>query len=166
GGSIDAAARIMARADGEQILVSDILKAVLGAAKDFGFKEHKRVRLKGFTERWRLWEVMWRVETPEHAPAGAAAAPNRTPYVGRVDERAALHRLVERAVGGSGAVVLISGEAGLGKTRLVEEVAQEARGRGMFIVRGQCHDMEGAAPYHPFVEAIEYGLTVTARGVF
>ena len=36
----------------------------------------------------------------------------------------------------------------------------------MFVVRGQCHDMEGAPPYLPFVEAIEYGLTVTARDVF
>ena len=53
GTSVDAAARIMARADGEQILVSDILKAVLGASKDFGFKQHKRVRLKGFAEGWR-----------------------------------------------------------------------------------------------------------------
>ena len=48
GTSVDAAARIMAQADGEQILVSDILKSVLGAAKDLGFKDHKRVRLKGF----------------------------------------------------------------------------------------------------------------------
>ena len=52
----------MAQAEGEQILVSDILKTVLGAAKDLGFRGHKRVRLKGFPERWRLWEVIWRSE--------------------------------------------------------------------------------------------------------
>ena len=57
GTSVDAAARIMAKADGEQILVSDVLKSILGAAKDLGFKDHKRVQLKGFPERWRLWEV-------------------------------------------------------------------------------------------------------------
>ena len=39
GGSVDAAARIMARAEAEQILVSDVLKAVLGAAKDLSFKD-------------------------------------------------------------------------------------------------------------------------------
>ena len=49
---------------------------------------------------------------------------------------------------------------------LVDETGREARARGMFVVRGQCRDMEGAAPYLPFVEAIEYGLTVTARDVF
>src|SRR5262249_61918000 len=74
--------------------------------------------------------------------------------------------LVDRAVSGSGSIVLIAGEAGLGKTRLVDEIALEARGRGVFVVRGQCDDMEGAPPYLPFVETIEYGLTVAARDNF
>jgi class 3 adenylate cyclase/tetratricopeptide (TPR) repeat protein len=164
GSSVDAAARIMARAEGEQILVSDVLKAVLGAARDFSFRDHKRVRLKGFSERWRLWEVLWRSEAV--AAAVEPADDGRTPFVGRLEERQTLRRLVERTVAGSGGVALIAGEAGLGKTRLVDETAHEARARGMFVVRGQCRDMEGVAPYLPFVEAIEYGLTVTAREVF
>ncbi len=167
GGSVDAAARIMARAEGEQILVSDVLKAVLGAAKDLVFKDRKRVRLKGFNERWRLWEVVWQAQADlSPSPADAPSQEGRTPYVGRADEREILRRLVERAASGRGAVALIAGEAGLGKTRLVDETAREARARGMFVVSGQCRDMEGAAPYLPFVEAIEYGLTVTAREVF
>jgi class 3 adenylate cyclase len=171
GTGVDAAARIMARAEGEQILVSDVLKSVLGAAKDFEFKDHKRVRLKGFTERWRRWEVVWRLQADLDALGKTEAGEllstdGRTPYVGRSEERATLRRLVERAVAGGGSVALIAGEAGLGKTRLVDEIAVETRARGMFVVRGQCYDMEGAAPYVPFVEAIEYGLTVTARDVF
>lgn len=148
GGCVDAAARIMARAEGEQILVSDILKAVLGAAKDLSFKDHKRVRLKGFNERWRLWEVQWQSPT-DQVPGPTASEPmgtdGRTPYVGR----AVLRRVLDRAGGGAGGLVLIAGEAGLGKTRLVDETALEARTRGMFVVRGQCHDMEGAAPFLP-----------------
>jgi class 3 adenylate cyclase len=170
GTSVDAAARIMARAEGEQILVSDILKSVLGAANDLEFKDHKRVRLKGFSERWRLWEVAWRREVdPATLPVGASETSwthGHTPYVGRSDERALLRQAVDRAVTGTGGVALIAGEAGLGKTRIVDELAAEAKTRGMFVVRGQCYDMEGAVPYVPFVEAIEYGLTVTARDVF
>ena len=167
GSSVDAAARIMARAGADQIVVSDVLKAVLGAAKDLSFKDLKRVRLKGFTERWRLWQVLW--QSPADltlSPADAEFNDSRTPYVGRSEERATLRRLVERASSGSGGLVLIVGEVGLGKTRLVDETGREARARGMFVVRGQCRDMEGAAPYLPFVEAIEYGLTVTAHDVF
>ena len=170
GTSVDAAARIMAQADGEQVLVSDILKSVLGAVKDLEFKDRKRFRLKGFTERWRLWEVIWRpAADPVTSEASATDMPSstgRTPYVGRSDELAVLRQAVDRAVAGVGGVALIAGEAGLGKTRLVDEIALYARAHGMFVVRGHCYDMEGAPPYVPFVEAIEYGLAVTARQVF
>src|SRR5947207_6773324 len=60
GTSVDAAARIMAKAEAEQILVSDVVRTVVGAAKDLVFEDRKRVSLKGFPERWRLWEVAWR----------------------------------------------------------------------------------------------------------
>jgi class 3 adenylate cyclase/tetratricopeptide (TPR) repeat protein len=170
GTSVDAAARIMAKAEGEQILVSDTLKSILGVAKDLSFKDHKRVQLKGFTERWRLWEVSWRSEAEAVASeAIAAEVPSdngRTPYVGRSEERSLLRQAVSRAVAGGGGVVLIAGEAGLGKTRLVDEIAAEAKSSGMFVVRGQCYDMEGSLPYVPFVEAIEYGLTVTTGDAF
>jgi class 3 adenylate cyclase/tetratricopeptide (TPR) repeat protein len=170
GTNVDAAARIMAKAGAEQILVSDILKSVLGSSRDFGFKDRKRVPLRGFPDRWRLWEVAWRPETDPLAVEPTApelpAAPGRTPYVGRAEELAALRQAVDRAVSGAGGVILIGGEAGLGKTRLVEEIAAVARTCGMFVVRGHCYDMEGAPPYTPFVEAIEFGLTVTTRELF
>ena len=104
GTSVDAAARIMARAGEEQILVSDVVKTVLGAAKEFDFTDHARVRLKGFPDRWRLWEVTWRPESdPVSAPAAVAAketvepasAQGRTPYVGRSEERSLLRQAVE-----------------------------------------------------------------------
>jgi class 3 adenylate cyclase len=170
GTSVDAAARIMAKADGEQILVSDVLKSILGAAKDLSFKDHKRVQLKGFPERWRLWEVRWRSEAEaaaaEAVASGVASGSGLTPYVGRSEERSLLRQAVSRAVAGSGGVALIAGEAGLGKTRLVDEIAAEAKASGMFVVRGHCHDMEGSLPYVPFVEAIEYGLTVATADAF
>jgi class 3 adenylate cyclase/tetratricopeptide (TPR) repeat protein len=170
GTSVDAAARIMAKAGGEQILVSDVLKSILGAAKDLSFKDHKRVQLKGFPERWRLWEVAWRSEAEavaaEALAAGVPSGTGRTPYVGRSEERSLLRQAVSRAIAGSGGVALIAGEAGLGKTRLVDEIAAEAKASGMFVVRGQCYDMEGSLPYVPFVEAIEYGLTVATQDAF
>ena len=169
GSSVDAAARIMAKAEGEQILVSDILKSILGSTRDFGFKDYKRVRLKGFAERWRLWEVAWRPEAEivaTVAPVEAPAGVGRTPYIGRSEERSMLRQAMSRAVAGGGGVALIAGEAGLGKTRLVDEISDEAKAAGMFVVRGHCYDMEGALPYVPFVEAIEYGLNTTAQEVF
>jgi hypothetical protein len=54
----------------------------LGAAKDFSFKDHKRIQLKGFPERWRLWEVTWRSEA-EMLPSEAIAAGATYIVVGR-----------------------------------------------------------------------------------
>jgi hypothetical protein len=169
GSSVDAAARILAKAGEGQILVSDTLKSILGAANGLKFGAPKRVPLKGFSERWRLWEVEWRPEAT--APLQDAVPPlpagdGRTPYVGRLEERGILRQMVERAAAGVGGLALVAGEAGLGKTRLVEETAAAAKALGMFVVRGHCSNMDGAPPYAPFVEAIEYGLTVAAREAF
>jgi class 3 adenylate cyclase len=157
GSSVDAAARIMSHAAGEQILVSEVLKAVMGAAREIQFLDRGRFRLKGFPDRWHLFEVAWR----QDEPAAAAVEFGRTPYVGRPEERERLRKLLEGAQRGRSAIVLLGGEAGVGKTRLAEEVVNEARARGMFTTSGRCYDMKGAPPYIPFVEAIEYSLRVS-----
>lgn len=170
GTSVDAAARIMSRAQAEQILLSDVSKTVLGSAKDLTLRPHKRVALKGFQERWLLWEAVWQVGgKPDHQSTAIGTNEDgvkRTPYIGRSEERAVLRQAIHRSINGTGGIVLISGEAGVGKTRLVDEVTAEAKAQGLFAVRGHCSDMEGAPPYLPFVEAIEYGLSVTGRDAF
>jgi DNA-binding CsgD family transcriptional regulator len=55
---------------------------------------------------------------------------------------------------------MIGGEPGVGKTRLAEEVAAEARERGFLTVTGECDDMEGGTPYQPFVEVMEHVVRV------
>jgi len=79
----------------------------------------------------------------------------RTPFVGREAERGLLRQLLDEAVTGRGGLALIGGEPGIGKTRLAEEVAEEARGRGFLALTGRCRNMEGALPYLPFVEIVE-----------
>jgi class 3 adenylate cyclase/tetratricopeptide (TPR) repeat protein len=156
GSAVDAAARIMAKAEGGQILVSETVRAVIGSAKDLQFVDRGRFRLKGFPERWRLYEVVWRKEAPTAGPAVA----ERTPFVGREAERAELRRLLDQSIRGQGALVMIGGEPGVGKTRLAEEVLLEARQRGFLAWSGRCYEMEGAPPYIPFVEILESAARV------
>jgi tetratricopeptide (TPR) repeat protein len=80
----------------------------------------------------------------------------RTPFAGRADERAELRRLLQQAVNGHGAIVLLGGEPGVGKTRLSEELLREARTRGCLCLVGHCYEMEGAPPYVPFIEVLEH----------
>jgi class 3 adenylate cyclase len=86
GAAVSAAARIGAKARGGQILVSETVRAVIGPAKGFDFIECGRFRLKGFPDRWRLYEVVWKREA---AIPVAPVAIDRTPFVGRESERAA-----------------------------------------------------------------------------
>ncbi|HEX2273901.1 MAG TPA: AAA family ATPase [Acidimicrobiales bacterium] len=76
------------------------------------------------------------------------------PLVGRRTERAVLHALLERAGNGSGGIVVLEGEAGIGKTRLVAEVADEAGRRGLRVLVGAVDEIEGERPFGPFVDAL------------
>ncbi len=151
GTAVNAAKYIEGKAQPDQILVPETVKALIGPVKDLTFVDRGRFRLKGFPERWRLYEVVWQKEA-----TAAPALVERTPFVGREAERADLRRLLDQTARGQGALVMIGGEPGVGKTRLTEEAAVEARGRGFFTVVGHCYEMEGTPPYIPFIEAIEY----------
>ena len=96
----------------------------------------------------RLASVPVALQTP-----GTGA--KRTTFVGRDAEQTELQRLLGQVQGGRGALVLISGEPGVGKTRLAEELLGHARQCGLHTLVGHCYEQEGTQPFIPFVEAIE-----------
>src|SRR5882724_4736392 len=63
--------------------------------------------------------------------------------VGRRDELTRLRALMDRAVAGQPAVAVLAGEAGVGKSRLVAEIAREAASRGLRVLRGRCIELGG-----------------------
>lgn len=72
--------------------------------------------------------------------------------VGREHERSALRTLLTAALGGNGQVALISGEAGIGKTTLVEDLSSEAERRNVLVLSGGCYDLTTTPPYGPWLE--------------
>lgn len=73
---------------------------------------------------------------------------------GRSSEMATLRAALEGALAGRGRLALVVGEAGIGKTSLVESIAAEARQRGALILSGHCYDLETASPYEPWIELL------------
>jgi tetratricopeptide (TPR) repeat protein len=73
--------------------------------------------------------------------------------VGRSRELGLLREFMERAIGGEGSVVLIGGEAGVGKTRLIEEIVEWGRKHGVRHLVGRTVYSGGEVPYQPFREA-------------
>ena len=80
-------------------------------------------------------------------------APVSGPFVGRSAELDRLREAWRRAASGRGGVVLLAGEAGVGKTRLVAELAGDVEAAGATVAVGGC-PAGGAEPYHPLVEAL------------
>jgi DNA-binding SARP family transcriptional activator len=80
------------------------------------------------------------------------------PFVGRESELASLRQLWNRVRHEGCQMALVSGEAGVGKTRLVEEFAAEIRRQGATFLHASCHALEQEIPYQPLREALSGGL--------
>ncbi|WP_143660112.1 AAA family ATPase [Streptomyces sp. WZ.A104] len=93
--------------------------------------------------------------SPSAAPsAGGVAGHRPVPFVGRGREVATLTEAWHRAVRGRRQFVLVTGESGIGKTRLLREAgATMAAGGGLLLV-GRC-DVDATVPYQPLVEALD-----------
>jgi len=88
------------------------------------------------------------------------------PLIGRDLEFAELKRLLHQALGGRGSMVMIGGEPGIGKTHLARVLLEEGKRRGAVGVIGHCYEMEGALPYVPFIEMLEYIARMAPREGF
>jgi predicted ATPase len=93
------------------------------------------------------------------APASSGPRPRSRPQtVGRIDERAALWSAYESAVSGTGGMVCVVGEPGIGKTTLVEDFLADliAERRTCFIARAKCSErLAEAEAYLPILEALD-----------
>ena len=85
------------------------------------------------------------------------------PLVGRERELAILATLLDGIEAGGGAIALVSGEPGIGKSRLLEAASDHARGRGYAVVWGRAWEIGGAPPLWPWIEALR-GLLARPGG--
>jgi tetratricopeptide (TPR) repeat protein len=90
--------------------------------------------------------------------AATPARPVKLPFVGRLRERSALLAVVEKAIQGSGGAIAVSGPGGIGKSRLLEEVAAGARWRGAAVVWGHTTQRPGTSPLAPLLELFAEAL--------
>jgi tetratricopeptide (TPR) repeat protein/transcriptional regulator with XRE-family HTH domain len=82
------------------------------------------------------------------------AAPASSPLVGRDDELGQLAALLARVTSGEGHAVLIEGEPGIGKSRLLQEITRYASAHGIRTLRTNCWQIERAMPYQPVIDLV------------
>jgi DNA-binding SARP family transcriptional activator len=95
------------------------------------------------------------VLTVTHAPTPATLMPGTEALVGRRPELASVTAVAEQVAAGRPAVVVVEGEAGIGKTRLAEAVAEGARAAGWAVAWSRCADDAGAPALWPWTQALE-----------
>ncbi len=139
-----------------QILASELVRALIGTRGGFAYRALGALPLKGVADPTGACEVMWAPSTELRVPLPPlVAGADRGAFVGRSDAAATLASewaaVRERGL----RVVVLAGEPGIGKTRMVREFARSAHERGATVLAGGCHE-ETHVPYQPFVEALRH----------
>jgi class 3 adenylate cyclase/tetratricopeptide (TPR) repeat protein/ABC-type lipoprotein export system ATPase subunit len=132
------AARLQSLADPSCVLVSPSTHRLASDFFEFSFFGEEAI--KGFREPISVWKVLCESATESRFAAAHAAAAG--PIVGRERELAFLYDSWQRATRGNGHFALLVGEAGMGKSRLLEALAERIKGESHRLLRGQC------SPYH------------------
>jgi predicted ATPase/Tfp pilus assembly protein PilF len=74
--------------------------------------------------------------------------------IAREEELGRLLSAVDAVEGGSGRLVLLAGEPGVGKTRLAQEVTRHVYERGFLVASGRCYEPQQSVPYYPFLDVL------------
>lgn len=161
--AVHAAARLAAVAAAGEVVVSPAVVPLV-AGSDLRFDDRGEQTLKGLAEPWRLWRLhpVLDADRPE-TDSGAVTVPGPplphaldvadVPFVGRAAARAVADLAWGEVAAGGSASLVVSGEPGVGKTRLVAELCRSAHADGALVLFGRC-DEGLRAPYQPFVESL------------
>jgi class 3 adenylate cyclase len=157
------ASRLCTAAEGGQILVTDIVRVLAGSRCEHELRLVGDIDAKGLSAPITACEVVW---APLHAESESRALPlppaidqaDPFAFVGRRAERETLVDTWKDVVAGARRVVLVAGEPGIGKTRLVKEVCRLAHDHGGVVLWGGCEEELGI-PYQPFAEALRWYAT-------
>jgi len=145
------AARIQAAADEDQVVIAGLTRQLIGAA--FELDELGEKTLKGIAGTVPLWRVLRErsLETRFEARGGQLTA-----FVGREHEVALLLERWQRVVAGEGQLVLLSGEAGIGKSRIVQTLRERLAETPHRRVHLQCSPYHTASALHPLIAHLEH----------
>lgn len=155
GDEVNLASRLMGIAPEGQVLISQ--STAERAAGLFEWREHELVQVKGKSRPVRSYQVQ---QGKVSQPMWAAA---RGDFFGRHAELDITQGLVDAALVGQGAVLDVSGDPGVGKSRLVAEASAYARQQGISILRGEAVSYGRNIPYQPWTGILRALLDLPGR---
>ena len=167
--TLNRASRVMSAGHGGQILLSlaaaELVREQL--LSDVSLRDLGEYRLKGLSHAEHIFQAVAPDLPADFSPLNALKVqPSaldrlaRSRLVARERELAEAVASWQRATAEAGQVLLISGEPGIGKTRLVRELAAVLEASGGKVLQGECY-AEGGAPYAPIAQIIQAAVDLT-----
>jgi tetratricopeptide (TPR) repeat protein len=146
------ASRLCADAAGGTVLIADVTARLSQGRTEHSMRSVGERTLRGFDHAIEVFELV--VDAGEASPVPPPLVrAAELPMVGRRTELERLEMLLDDVEAGGSGTLLVVGEAGVGKTRLVAALASEAAERGFTVMFGRCDEVV-TAPYQPIVEAL------------
>jgi class 3 adenylate cyclase/predicted ATPase len=146
------AARLQGLAEPDTVLISDGTHQLLGEI--FTCEDRGLHQVKGLTNPVRVWRALRERKTESRFDA--VRSRNLTQLVGRASEFTRLMELWATTCKGSGAVALVSGEAGIGKSRLCRALLDAVKGDEHYAMRYQCSPHHMQSPFYPIINQLEH----------
>ena len=156
GDTVNTAARLVSLADTDQVLAGDSTRRQV--APFFDLQSLEPVAVKGKARPLVPYRVLGALGVASRFEA--AQARGFTPYTGREGDLSALAEALEHTISGEGQFVTVSGDAGLGKSRLLYEFRQAIDREAVTVLQGRCQSFGTATPYLPFTNALRRGLNL------
>jgi len=128
----------------------------------FSFKDLGPLRVKGKADPVPVYRLMG-LRTQPGSRRGREGRGINSPLVGRDEEVTAFLHCLDRLLDGQGSLVSISGEAGLGKSRLVAEVRRQMTPQPLLWLEGRTLSFSQTISYWPFLEIIQADAGITAE---
>ena len=152
------AARLQSAAQPDQVVIAPSTRNLAGRV--FDYEDLGKQTVRGLPEPVRLTRVRARrfVESRFEVTHPTML----TPMVGRHEQLAALGRAFESAAGGDGRVAVVSGEGGVGKSRLTESLFQQTAGRRHIRLRYQCSAHHSDSALYPIASQLERNAEIEA----
>jgi class 3 adenylate cyclase len=147
------AARLQGLAAPDAVVIGADTRRLTGGL--FEYRDLGAATLKGFADPVQAWQVVGPSAIESRFEALHATS-TTTPLIGRDEELDLLMRRWQQAKGGDGRVVLLSGEPGIGKSRVTEAIEERLSGEPHIRLRFFCSPYHGDTALHPVVNQLEH----------
>ncbi len=177
GEALNLAARLCNLAGPGEVLASEGVVYLGRRVQGLAYSERGLVPLKGFADPVHVIRVLHAGDVEDSGSAINARPQRMLPIggflgalpsgvlVGRSDEWDWIMASVGEVTKSQGQLVLLSGEPGIGKTRLAQEVTLKVRNQGFLVATGRCYEQEQGVPFYPFLEALNTVFNAAPAGL-